>query len=161
MSFEAWYRGYHPVLVAALTIVAGDPDAGSDAADEALVRALERWHRVGRMASPEGWTYRVGVNVLRRRARRRAIERRLLMRHDEVVAPPDVPGAAWGAVGAAVVSLPRRQREAIALRYFVGLSEAGVAEAMGVAVGTASATLAAARTRLGELLKDEDPMEVS
>ena len=77
MSFEDWYRGAHPGLVAALTVVAADPDLARDATDEAMVRALERWDRVERMASPVGWTYQVGVNVLRRKARQSALERRL------------------------------------------------------------------------------------
>jgi RNA polymerase sigma factor (sigma-70 family) len=155
MSFEAWYVGYHPTLVAALTVVAGDRDAGRDAADEALVRALERWDRVQAMDSPEGWTYRVGVNLLRRRGRRRALERRHLARPEPA---PSLVDAAD--VWLVVCALPRRQREAIALRYLLGLSEAEVAETMGVAVGTASATLASARVRLGAWLR-EDPMEVS
>ena len=52
----------------------------------------------------------------------------------------------------AVRALPRRQREAVALRYLLGFSEAEVARQMQVAVGTASATLAAARARLAVLL---------
>jgi RNA polymerase sigma-70 factor, ECF subfamily len=157
MSFETWYLGYHPILVAALTVVAGDRDAGRDAADEALVRALERWERVQAMDSPEGWTYRVGVNLLRRRGRRRALERRHLARTGP--APAQSPNDATD-VWLVVCALPRRQREAIALRYLLGLSEAEVADTMGVAVGTASATLASARVRLGQWLR-EDAMEVS
>ena len=59
-----------------------------------------------------------------------------------------------------VKSLPRRQREAIALRYLLDLPEVGVAEAMGVAVGTASATLASARARLAVLLETDVMIEV-
>src|SRR5689334_5590429 len=113
MSFERWYRDHHPRLVAALTIVAGDSSLGREAADEALVRAYERWSRVERMASPEAWTYSVGVNFLRRRARRLALEQKLLHRDAErAPLPPDVHADVWGAVRA----LPARQREAIALR---------------------------------------------
>ncbi|MGD9797369.1 MAG: sigma factor-like helix-turn-helix DNA-binding protein [Acidimicrobiia bacterium] len=147
--FDPWYRELHPRLVAALTLVAADRDLAQDAADEALVRALERWSRVGQMDSPDGWTYRVAVNDLRRRARRRLLERR-------VVSPVPLPPPATVAVEVweAVRSLPRRQREAIGLRYLLDLPEAEVAAAMGVAVGTASATLAAARARLAALLSD-------
>lgn len=74
MSFDGWYRAYHPILVAALTVFAGDGPAAREAADEALARAYERWSRVGTMSSPEAWTYTVGINVLRRRARRASIE---------------------------------------------------------------------------------------
>lgn len=158
MSFDSWYRGYHPVLVAALIVVAGDPDAAADAADEALVRALERWDAVQVMASPEGWTYRVGVNLLRRRARRRELERRVLARRSPVA--PDPPAAIDLGVWQAVQVLTVRQREAIALRYLLDLSETEVAEAMGVAVGTASATLAIARNRLAVMIGDAGNAEV-
>lgn len=53
MSFEDCYVGIHPVLVAALTLVSGDREVARDAADEALVRALELWSRVGVVRSPE------------------------------------------------------------------------------------------------------------
>jgi Sigma-70 region 2 len=51
-----------------------------DVTAEAFARALERWERVGSMASPGGWTYRVALNVLRRRLRRGALEEHLLRR---------------------------------------------------------------------------------
>jgi RNA polymerase sigma-70 factor (ECF subfamily) len=156
MSFDGWYRAYHPILVAALTVVAGDGAVGRDAADEALVRAYERWPRVELMSSPEAWTYTVGVNVLRRRARRVAIEARLGVRGERWVAPPELRLDVWDAVR----HLPRRQREAIALRYLLDLSEVQVAGVMGVAVGTASATLATARRALASALDDDDLSEV-
>jgi RNA polymerase sigma factor (sigma-70 family) len=151
MEFASWYQGYQPRLVAALTVAVGDSHTAADAADEALVRALERWDRVGLLDSPEGWTYRVGLNLLRRRERRRAIERRLLRR-----VPPSPPVELHPEVWTAVQSLSARQREAIALRYLLGLPEGEVAQAMGVAMGTASATLAAARARLAVLLDDRE-----
>jgi RNA polymerase sigma factor (sigma-70 family) len=147
-SFEVWYRRYHPALVAALTVVAGDRDAALDAADEAYVRALERWTRVSSMASPEGWAYRVGVNTLHRRAGRRRLERRAATGRLAATVIPDLRPEVWDAVRA----LAPRQREAVALRYVLDMSEAQVAAVMRVAVGTASATLASATVRLAALL---------
>ena len=156
MSFDGWYRECHPSLVAALTVVAGDASLGRDAADEALVRAYERWTRVQTMSSPAAWTYAVGVNLLRRRARRTALEARVARRAERPVAPPELRPEVWEAVR----RLPPRQREAIALRYVLDLSEAGVADAMRVSVGTASATLAAARRALAAELENDNPVEV-
>lgn len=129
MSFESWYRGYHATLLAALTVVAADRDLAADAAQETFVRALERWDRVGQMASPDGWAYRVGVNLLRRRKYRLGLERRLTSGHESAV-DVDLRPEVWDAVR----KLPRKQREAIALRYLMGLPEAEVAQSMGVAV---------------------------
>jgi DNA-directed RNA polymerase specialized sigma24 family protein len=117
MSFDDWYRGARPSLVAALTVLA--------------------------------------ANVVRRRARRAALERRFGVAR-EAVTPPEVAPEVWIAVRA----LPSRQREAIALRYLLDLSERGVADAMGVAEGTASATLATARAALAGALGEpsDDPV---
>jgi RNA polymerase sigma factor (sigma-70 family) len=156
-GFEAWYRGEHPRLVASLALVCGDLDTARDAADEAFARALAHWPRVSDMASPGGWTYRVGLNVVRRRGRRAAVERRLLSRP----APPplDVPPEA-GELWEVVRSLPERQRTAIVLRYVADLPEAEIARAMGVARGTVASTLDTARRRLAHLLaNDENSVE--
>jgi RNA polymerase sigma-70 factor, ECF subfamily len=160
MSFSSWYQGYYARLLAALTVVAGDSELAADATAEAFTRALEGWDRASTMTSPEGWTYRVGLNVLRRRMRRAKLERRMLGRPE-----PATPAELHPEVWQAVKELSPRQREAIALRYLLGMSEAEVAEALGVAVGTASATLSAARSRLATLLSspdssDHDPSEV-
>src|SRR5207302_1262792 len=80
-SFEDWYRAEHPRLVGVLMGVGADLDTAADVAAEAFSRALERWDRVGAMASPSGWTAQVGFNLLRRRARRHGLEQRLLLRH--------------------------------------------------------------------------------
>ncbi len=64
-EFDEWYRREWPRLVATFTLASGARALGREIAAEALARALERWDRVGRMASPGGWAYRVGLNLLR------------------------------------------------------------------------------------------------
>jgi RNA polymerase sigma factor (sigma-70 family) len=156
-GFAAFYAAQHSGLVRALTVVAGDAEAATDAADEAFARALERWSRVRDMASPGGWTYRVALHALRRRQRRGALERTLLQRHrPPVTAPPDLGDPdLWRAVR----RLPERQRTAVALRYIADLPEARVAEAMGIAPGTVAATLHRARRRLEQdLARTHQPL---
>ena len=154
-GFEAWYRGSAPRLAASLAVVAGDADVGREAAAEACTRALERWSRVGAMSSPEAWAHTVGVNLIRRRWRRAALERRLASSPGPLAAPASLDPELW----AAVRSLPLRQRQAVALRYVLDLTQEQVAEAMGVAPGTAAATLNAARSQLRAVLDDPDSEE--
>jgi RNA polymerase sigma-70 factor, ECF subfamily len=159
-SFETWYRAVHPRLLATLVVASGDIEAARDATAEAFTRALERWSRVHAMDAPEAWVDRVGVNVLRRRNRRRILEERLLRRQrPEPVPPPQVAPEVWDATA----SLPFRQRQALALRYLLGMTQTEVAEAMGVAPGTAAATLHAARRNLAGRLRidDTDDTEVA
>jgi RNA polymerase sigma-70 factor (ECF subfamily) len=154
-AFATWYRNEHPRLLAAMAIVTNDLHVAQDVTAEAFARALAAWSRVSAMESPTGWTYHVALNVARRRARRAALEQRALRRlvPPEPGLPPERSIELWDAVR----SLPPRARTAIALRYAAGLSEAEVAAAMGVAVGTASATLSAARKTLATALGEPSP----
>ena len=150
-GFETWYRTEHPRLLAAMAVVARDTEVAGDVTAEAFARALERWDRVSAMESPGGWTYRVALNLVRRRGRRAALERRLLPR---LAGPPVVAVPAHAVeVWQAVTDLPPRMRTAVALRYLGGLTEAEVAGTMGVATGTVAATLSDARRRLATLLE--------
>ena len=148
-SFEPWYRDTYRQLVTSMLAVSGDHEIAAEAADEAFSRAWRHWDQVRGMASPEGWTYRVALNVLRSQARRRRVEERLLprlVRRSEVSAPA---GEVWELVR----ELPQRQRTAVVLRYVADLDERHIAEAMGVTRGTVASTLAAARHALGLALE--------
>jgi RNA polymerase sigma factor (sigma-70 family) len=153
-AFAAWYRSEHPRLLAAMTIVTRDLHTAQDVTSEAFARALAAWNRVSVMDSPTGWTYRVALNVARRRARRAALEQRLL--HRMVPTDTGLPLERSVELWEAVRALAPRARTAIALRYAAGLSETEVAAAMNVAVGTASATLSAARKALAIALGDPE-----
>jgi DNA-directed RNA polymerase specialized sigma24 family protein len=150
-EFEDWYRSEHPRLVTLVSVAVGDAEIGRDATDEALARACERWDRVSAMASPSGWTYRVALNVARRRARRRAVEQRLLGRPRAA----EVPGPA-GELWVLVSVLPGRQRQAVLLRHVGQLTEPEIAAVMRVARGTVSATLRSAYRTLGVALRADD-----
>lgn len=154
-AFEQWYAGEHPRLFASLLVLTGDREVAADATDEALSRALQHWERVAEMESPQGWTYRVAVNIVRRGGRRRALERRLLGR---LVARGPTPAPA-GEVWDLVRSLTARQQQAVVLRYIADLAEADIAQVMGVTRGTVASTLAQARRALGDALREPDVAE--
>lgn len=124
IAFEPWYRAEHPRVLASMAVVVRDVEVARDITAEAFARALERWNRVGEMASPGGWTYQVALNLARRRVRRATLERRLLLR--AAPSPVSVPAPAID-VWEAVTALPPRMRTAVALRYLGGLTEAEVA----------------------------------
>ncbi len=120
--------------------------------DEALARALERWGRVSKMASPGGWTYRVAVNCLRRQQRRAALEHRVHQARAGSVAGLEPPSDFW----ALVRDLPPRQRDVVVLRYVADLSQADIAAALGIRRSTVSSTLTQAHRALAVIERSEE-----
>jgi RNA polymerase sigma factor (sigma-70 family) len=149
-DFEDWYRKEHDSLARVLNLSVLDSEVASEALAEAFSRAFQHWSRVRSIDYPAVWTYRVALNLARRRWRRSALELRLLRRLP--VETERVSEGATPEVWRAVAQLPRRQREAIGLRYIADLSEKEVASVMGVSSGTVAATLSSARVRLSQTL---------
>lgn len=136
-------------LVGALTLATGDRGVGEELAQEALVRAWMRWSEVGRLDSPEAWTFRVGFNLAGSWRRRRAAERRATRR----LGPPaihhhDTDGAEVQAVRLAVAALPDRQRAVVVARFYLGYDVAGTADLLGCAQGTVKAATSHALANL-------------
>jgi RNA polymerase sigma-70 factor, ECF subfamily len=155
-GFDDWYRQNHPRVLTALVLMTGSTELAVDATDEAFVRALDRWDQVRAMESAVGWTIRVGLNVAKRRARRRTVELTLLGRERVDRALPAPAGEAWDAVR----QLPERQRTAVVLRYALDLPEAEIASVLGTSRSSVSTTLTEARRRLATLLADQEVRHV-
>lgn len=154
-SFEEWYEAFYPRLARTMTVMFSSVDVGREIADEAMAKAFGRWQKGDPPYSPDGWALTVAVNEGRRRWRRRQRESQRFAetaRNAEVMAELGEPDLdLWRAVG----NLPPRSREAIVLRYVADLTEAGVADAMGVKEGSASALLHKARAALRRTLDEE------
>jgi RNA polymerase sigma factor (sigma-70 family) len=135
-----------PRLVGSLTLYCGDRRLAEEIAQEALVRAFERWGRVGAMTSPEAWTYRTAFNLARSSFRRSAAERRARSRMVAMPALSDATDAI--AVRDAVRKLPTRQRAVIVARFYLGLNVAETANVLGCREGTVKAHTFKALTNL-------------
>jgi RNA polymerase sigma factor (sigma-70 family) len=61
----------------------------------------------------------------------------------------------------APAALPRRQREAVVLRYYLQMDTREVAEALGVHEGTVKSTLSRARSALAGALGETDAEEAN
>ena len=127
----------------------GDDQAAEDIAAEAMARAWLRWGRLREASYRDAWVMRVAGNLcldLLRRRRARAA----------VASAPDQTDqhVLRLALAAALAKLPRRQREAVVLRYLADLPERDVAAALGISPGTVGAHvhrgLNALRQRLGD-----------
>lgn len=152
MEFETFARTQHRQLVASLTLYCGDRWVAEELAQDALVRARERWDHVAEMASPGAWLHRVAMNLANSRFRRKGAERRAYRRLGRPPTQTDDPSPADAvAVRRAIAALPDSQRAALVLRYFADLSVAQTAEAMGMTAGS----VRSATHRGLEALRDE------
>jgi RNA polymerase sigma factor (sigma-70 family) len=88
----------------------------------------------------------------RRRAARRPVQYELPVASAEVAA---MLSEDRRAVMSAVGRLPRRAREVLVLRYYVGLSDQEIAAALGVSKNTVSSTASRALAVLRRKLKEE------
>ena len=155
---------FQALFLAAFRLAArmtGDRAAAEDIAAEALVRAFAQWAKVRELPHRDAWVMRVASNLaldsIRRRApARRAVER--LAPASGAAAESSDETALRLALADALRQLPSRQRDAVVLRYLVGMDDASVAEALGMAGSTVRTHvqrgLAALRRRLATDLED-------
>lgn len=146
----------------------GDTDVAEDIAAEALARTYAHWPRVAGLEYRDGWVLRVAANLAVDRVRRRP---------EAITVPAAGFGPATAAIAgpdaeelvvlrvalvAALGSLPRRQRQAVALRYLGDLSDGEVAVALGISVGSVKTHihrgLGALRRRLGPGIEEVVPV---
>lgn len=146
-DYEAVFWPLFLVAFRAAHRILGDRHAAEDVAAEALTEAHLHWRRIAGLPYREAWVVRVATN--------RALD---LLRRSP--APVPIPAAAHFEEGAAVrlslvrelQQLPRRQREAVVLRFLVGLPLADVAAVLGIGQASARTHLARAMRRLRDRL---------
>jgi RNA polymerase sigma factor (sigma-70 family) len=145
---DAFERLFLRAYRVSFQIVRNREDA-EDVAMDTMARALRDWKRLDSPA--DGWVARVATNRsidLWRRAQRRR-------RHDlgRLGGPVDRADDEL-ALRQAVAALPKRQREVVALRYFLDLSEREIATTLGCSTGSvkqhASRGLATLRRQLAD-----------
>ena len=146
-AIEAVYRERFASFVRLAAAITGNEQAALDAVHDAFVLAVRKRRKLRNRDSAPGWVCRIVLNEARKR---RTSEARYVPTPDESLDRAESPNGHYepGALAAAVAALPERQRTALFLRYYADLDYAGIAEALGIAVGTVSATLHAARTNL-------------
>lgn len=133
-TFEAFCASAYPRLVAALGHVVGDRAVAEELAQEALVRAHQRWRRVSQLGSPLGWAVHVGTNLARSHLRRRVLARRvdLQLAVDVPTEHIDPDTADAVAVREAMAALSLPQREAVVLRFVIGLTAVETGRVLGI-----------------------------
>jgi RNA polymerase sigma factor (sigma-70 family) len=155
-DYDEWFRACFPRAVAVARRVVGI-DGAEDAAVEAFAAAYARWKRVGALAWRDGWVCRTAFHQALAQARHTG------RRPEAPAAPLSVEDGVVlrASMVQALRRLPRRQREAVALRYLIDLPEREVAAVLGVSAGSVKVHLhrglAALRATLGPDSWEERP----
>jgi RNA polymerase sigma-70 factor (sigma-E family) len=117
--------------------LAGDPGHAEDIAQAAFARAYASWARVIKAGDPDARLRRIVVNESRRRFRKRRVAGVLFgLAPDSAVPDTAAESGEQAALLSTLRELPPRQRAVMVLRFWLGLSEAETAAALGCSVGT-------------------------
>jgi RNA polymerase sigma factor (sigma-70 family) len=152
---EAFDGLFRQAFLVARRILTSDA-AAEDVAAEALTRAYVHWRKIGDQPWREGWVVRVATNLSIDVARK---GNRIADHAPDERSVDDDDVAIRLALVEALSRLPRRQREAVALRHLAGLSEQQVADALRVSTGSVKTHLHRGLASLRGRLADPDLFE--
>jgi RNA polymerase sigma-70 factor, ECF subfamily len=156
-GFEFLCRQHYGSVVRTAYLITGDASEAVDLAQEAFVRAFERWDRVSTLDRPEAWLHRVVANLSRSWWRRRLLLRQRDRAQDDVIqAPEPVDPRLMEALRA----LPDAQRTAVVLRFYADRSIEEVARTLGKRPGTIRALTSQGVARLRSSLSSLEDEEV-
>ena len=135
--------------------ILGDRGEAEDVAQETLARAFARWSTVQRHAEP--WVVRVATNQALGVWRRR----RPAGRTDDIAVGSHASNTVDRIDLVRVIStLPRRQREVVALRFLADLPERDIAAALGCSIGSVKQHTHRAMASLRLALTEPAPVAV-
>jgi RNA polymerase sigma-70 factor (sigma-E family) len=149
------YRSHRLSMVRLAALLVDDRETAEDVAQDAFAALHRRWPSLASQDAAVGYLRVSVVNGARSVLRRRRTVRRRPHPDESrlTVDGADAPALAaeeHRAVLAAVGRLPARQREIIVLRYWAGLTEAEVADTLGISIGAVKSSAARARYALAE-----------
>ncbi len=163
LDFAEFYRSSRDDCLRTVLFSVGDQDTAQELVAEAFARACASWRTVSGHPAPAAWVVRTALNMNISRWRRG--RREVAVPDPSVVA--DLPGGDGAdssvdpRIMAAVMRLPVRQRQVIALRLLLVLDTARSAEVLGITPNTVMAhgarALAALRSELVPERQQEMP----
>ena len=158
MRDEGFEEAFRPLFVLAHRVarrILADPDRAEDVAAEVLSRAYAHWASIGHQPYREAWVVRVTMNLALNDVRRRPppLPREVVLSQEDAAVNHLLLVDALATVSA-------RQREVLVLRHLAGLSEAEIAEHLGLGLGTVKTHLRRGREAMQARL-GPGPLELS
>jgi RNA polymerase sigma-70 factor (sigma-E family) len=157
-EFRDYVRARRHALLRSAYLLTGNVADAEDLVQSALAKTYLAWHRIEDRAALDGYVRRAIVNTHISWWRRRRVEEYPTDElPDQAVADHAVNSDLQETLRRAVDRLPGRMRAAIMLRYYDDMTEAEVAEVLGISIGTVKSMVARAVAKLridAELLAD-------
>lgn len=165
-ALTALYAAHWRRLVRLAVLLVRDQASAEEVVQDAFVAMHGHWLRLRDPDAAAAYLHRSVVNRSRSVLRHRGVVARheaSLPRVREAESHPDAAIAAERrrAVLDALGALPERQREVLVLRHYLDLSEADIAEALGISRGAVKTHASRGSARLRDLLAPHlDPQEL-
>lgn len=134
-EFADFFKASWEPCLRTMVAVVGLPQLAEDQLAEAFARAWASWPKVRVHPAPRAWVVRTALNTGASWWRRRY--RDLPLANHDLTASGDLDSGLDARLLTAIRRLPRRQREVIALRIFLDLDSATIADQLGIEAGTA------------------------
>lgn len=150
-EFQDFMRGRWPAMVRLAYTLTGDQGHAEDIAQAAFTKAYVSWGRVRRAGDPNAYVRQIVIHENSKRFRRQRVRENLQASVPEQAFDNDSALAERTVLREALNLLGPRQRAVLVLRFWLDMSEAATARALGCSVGTVksqtSRALATLRTR--------------
>lgn len=156
-AVEEMYAAHYRSLVRLSVLLVRDVETAEEVVQDTFVAMHGRWRRLREPDKALAYLRQCVVNRSRSVLRHRGVRAR------RVPAPPlKGPGSDAEVMAGerrtqvldALRELPERQREVLVLRYYLDLSEAEIAETLGISRGAVKSHASRGAARLRELLED-------
>jgi RNA polymerase sigma-70 factor (sigma-E family) len=145
VSFSEFYEQRYAPMVRLAVALTGSRTLAEDLVQDSFVRVHARWARI---ESPPAYLHRTVVNACRSARRRSTREReaRSMTQADHLEFVPDE-------LFDVLAKLPYRQRAALVLQFYEGLSQREIADVLGCREGTVASLVSRGLAQLRRLME--------
>jgi RNA polymerase sigma-70 factor (sigma-E family) len=156
-AVEELYATHYRRLVRLSVLLVRDPETAEEVVQDAFVAMHGRWRTLKDPEKGLAYLRQTVVNRSRSVLRHRGVEARYVVpavRHLHGADEAALVSERRAAVLNALRALPDRQREVLALRYYLDLSEADIAQTLGISRGAVKSHASRGVAALRSLMED-------
>lgn len=158
-ELEDLYRTHVGAAMKAAWLISGDAQTADDLVQEAFVKCAGRLAGIRDLAAFGRYRQQAVIRLGANESRRRGYERRLVqvLGAQQAARPWSEPEGRElsSSLSEALAGLPERQRAVLVARFYLDLSEAATAAALGMRLGTVKSTCARGLSALRAAMAEE------